>query len=44
MTTTTAPITPLTSAQKRIGAHLVQGRTNPEIAAAERLTPGKVSG
>lgn len=44
MTTTTAPITPLTAAQIRIATHLVQGLTNREIATAEHLTPGTVSG
>ncbi|MEE1930668.1 LuxR C-terminal-related transcriptional regulator [Streptomyces sp. TRM 70351] len=36
-TATTAPITPITPAQKRIAAHLVCGLTNSEIAGKEQL-------
>ncbi|MBT1189537.1 DNA-binding protein [Streptomyces sp. CJ_13] len=43
MTTTTAPITPITPAQKRIAEQLVQGLTNSEIASEEHLSRGTVS-
>ncbi|WP_331752395.1 LuxR C-terminal-related transcriptional regulator [Streptomyces sp. NBC_00829] len=43
MTTTTAPITPITPAQQRIAEHLVQGLTNSEIATEEHLSGDTVS-
>ncbi|MEU8544800.1 hypothetical protein AB0C52_33185 [Streptomyces sp. NPDC048717] len=36
-------ISPLTEAQRRAAAHLILGRTNEEIAAAEHVTPATVT-
>ncbi|MFE9802967.1 LuxR C-terminal-related transcriptional regulator [Streptomyces goshikiensis] len=40
---TTTPVSPITPAQKRLAAHLVQGLSNSEIAAEEYLAPDTVS-
>lgn len=40
---TTAPITPLTAAQKRVAAHLVCGLTNSEIASEEQMAHDTVT-